>query len=134
MLGRIESGLYWEEVSDLRIDGTFADEGHPEFSFEAVLGDESFRERDELGYERFDNWRQKEEDRRDREGEPETDEEQPYEKVQVKIVFPKLGEFKNDIVVEKWVDWRRVHPEQEALDKGQSTDGKASTPPDGSKG
>jgi hypothetical protein len=35
-------------------------------------------------------------------------------------------------VVEKWVDWRRVHPEQEALDKGASTDGKAQTPTEGS--
>jgi prepilin-type N-terminal cleavage/methylation domain-containing protein len=131
-LGRIESGLYWEDVSDLRIDGSFADEGHPEFTFEAVLGDESFRELDEFGYERFDNWKKREEDKIDREGEPETDEEQPYEKIQVKVVFPKLGEFKNEIVVEKWVDWRRVHPEQEALDKGSSTDGKAQTPAEGS--
>jgi prepilin-type N-terminal cleavage/methylation domain-containing protein len=78
-LGRIESGLYWEDVSDLRIDGSFADEGHPEFTFEAVLGDESFRELDEFGYERFDNWKKREEDKLDREGEPETDEEQPYQ-------------------------------------------------------
>lgn len=131
-LGRIEAGLYWEDVSDLHIDGTYGEEGHPEFTFEAVLGDEAFRERDDLGRVSFDNWRQRAQDKREREGDPETDEEQPYEKIQIKVVFPKLGEFKNEVVLEKWVDWRRVHPEQEALDKGKSTDGKAQTPAEGS--
>jgi hypothetical protein len=59
----IEAGLYWEDVSDLRIDGSYAEEGHPEFTFEAVMGDEVFRERDTFGNVRFDNWRQRDEDR-----------------------------------------------------------------------
>ncbi|MBK8179510.1 MAG: type II secretion system protein [Planctomycetes bacterium] len=131
-LGRIEAGLYWEDVSDLRIDGSYAEEGHPEFTFEAVMGDEVFRERDTFGNVRFDNWRQRDEDRTARENadgtEEETEDEQPYEKVQVKVLFPKLDEFKNEIVLEKWMDWRRVHPEEEALSSGKSSDGKAPDP------
>lgn len=134
-LGRIESGLYWEDVSDLRIDGTYADEGHPELTFEVVMGDETFRERDDLGYVNFDNWRQREEDKKAKnDGKDEEEEEQPYEKVQIKVVFPKLGEFKNELVLEKWMDWRRVHPEEGALEAGKSTDGKAETTPESSSG
>jgi prepilin-type N-terminal cleavage/methylation domain-containing protein len=133
-LGRIEAGLYWEEVSDLRIDGSYSDEGHPEFTFEVVMGDETFRERDDFGNVRFDNWRQREEDRRAKETDEEAaDEEQPYEKVQIKVLFPRLAEFKNELVLERWMDWRRVHPEEEALAAGKSTDGKAQTPAEGAK-
>ena len=134
-LGRIESGLYWEDVSDLRIDGTYADEGHPEFNFEVVMGDETFRERDNLGQVSFDNWRQKAADKKAKaDGTESADEEQPYEKVQIKVFFPKLNEFKNEILLEKWMEWRRVHPEEAALHAGKSTDGKAQAPADGSSG
>lgn len=128
-LGRIEAGVYWEEVSDLRLDGSYADEGHPEFTFEVVMGDEAFVERDEYGRANFDNWRQRDEDRH--EDEELAEEEQAYEKVQVKVFFPKLAEFNNEIVLEKWVDWRRVHPEEAALEAGKSTDGKAEPPAGG---
>ena len=59
------------------------------------------------------------------------DDEQPYEKVQIKVLFPKVGEFKNEVVLERWMEWRRVHPEEEALQAGKSTDGKAQTPANG---
>ncbi len=129
-LGRIEAGLYWEEVSDLRIDGTYADEGHGEFTFEVVLGDESFRDRDDFGIERFDNWKQRDADRKAQQTTEEAEEEeQAYEKVRVKVLFPKISEFKNEVVLERWMDWRRVHPEEGALQAGKSTDGKAETAP-----
>jgi prepilin-type N-terminal cleavage/methylation domain-containing protein len=128
-LGRIESGLYWEDVADLRIDGTYADEGHPELSFEVVMGDETFRERDTFGNVTFDNWRQRDADKKAKQDSTKTeDAEQPYEKVQIKVLFPKLGEFKNEIILEKWMEWRRVHPEEGALAAGKSTDGKAQAP------
>jgi prepilin-type N-terminal cleavage/methylation domain-containing protein len=130
-LGRVEAGLYWEEVSDLRIDGTYTDEGHSEFTFEVVMGDEVFRERDTFGNVAFDNWRRRDEDKQANETDEEAaEEEQAYEKVQIKVVFPKLAEFKNELVLEKWMDWRRVHPEEEALQAGKSTDGKAENPTD----
>ena len=132
-LGRVESGLYWEDVSDLRVDGTYADEGQPLFTFEVVMGDETFRERDEFGRVNFDNWRQNAADKKAKESETEAaaDDEQPYEKVQIKVLFPKVGEFKNEVVLERWMEWRRVHPEEEALQAGKSTDGKAQTPANG---
>ncbi|HTF91281.1 MAG TPA: type II secretion system protein [Planctomycetota bacterium] len=129
-LGRIESGLYWEDVSDLRIDGTYADEGHPELNFEVVMGDETFRERDTFGNVSFDNWRQRAADKKAKEDGDAEDEEMPYEKVQIKVIFPKLADFKNELVLEKWMEWRRVHPEEGALNAGKSTDGKADVPPE----
>lgn len=129
-LGRIESGTYWDDVGDLRIDGTYAEEGHPEFTFEAVMGDEAFIERDDEGRLNFDNWRQREADREEALGDDAAaEEEQAYEKVQIKVVFPKLGEFKNEVILEKWMEWRRVHPDEEALAAGKSTDGKAEVDP-----
>jgi hypothetical protein len=108
-LGRIESGLYYEEAGgDERLLGTYAEEGYPDFSFEAVIGETNFLERDESG-EFFDNWRfESEQDESDGE-----ETEQPYEKVQIKVVFPRIRDLKNELVLERWLPWRQLHPPEE---------------------
>lgn len=117
-LGQIESGLYEDEVEDERIEGTYASEGYPDFYFEAVIGDENFRERDPETGAFFDNWRHE----RDLADDDDEESEQPYETVSIKVFFPKIGEMKNEVLIERWLPWKQVHRSDED-DAGSSEGG-----------
>lgn len=132
-VGRIESGLYWEEVDDERIEGTYAEEGYPDFAYEVVIGDANFRP-SETDAAAFDNWRQREEDKENKKKDDDKEQaEEPYEKLQIKVTFPKIQDWKNELVLEKWLPWKQVHPSEEE-EKNGSTDSKApAAPANGSK-
>ena len=49
------------------------------------------------------------------------DAEQPYERLRVKVVFPQIQEFTNELVLERWVPWRDAHP-QDAEDLEEQED------------
>lgn len=118
-LGRLEAGLYREdlEASGSRGDvlaGTYAEEGHEEFSYELVLGEQQFSE--ELDEARepgayHDTWayaREREED--DQDGDEEEDEvAEPFEKARIRVTFPKLSEAENHLVIERWIPWELVY-------------------------
>lgn len=123
-LAGIESGLFVDEINDDRLEGTYADDGYPDFTFEAVLGEQNFRQTDPAGGG-FDNWNTQEElDKREEEEEEGT--EQPYERVQLKVVFPQIGDDpdRNQLVLEKWVPWKQVHPDED----GETSSAPAATP------
>ena len=112
-LGQIESGLFAKEIDDDPIEGSYADEGYPDFSFEAVIGDENLAPNPE-DQNAFDNWRHDQEQKKAKESSKDKDEkevEQPYEKIQIKVTFPKIQESKNEFVIEKWVAWKQIHPD-----------------------
>ena len=108
-LGQVESGMFEEDLDDERLEGTYAEEGYAEFAYEVVIGDENFMPPPDS--EAFDNWLEE----RYRSEDEDEDEEaaQPYEKVQVKVVFPPIGELKNELVLERWLPWEQVHPPEE---------------------
>ena len=120
-MGRIESGLYWEELDGLggTFDGTYAEEGYEEFYWEFVVGDEELaateEEDEEGGF--FDNY----EHRRTLERESESDSEEEddpfaetgstgasYERVQLRVIFPKLTGQSNELVIERWIPLLQV--------------------------
>jgi hypothetical protein len=105
-LGRIESGLYEEELDDEIIEGNYSEEGYPDFSFQAAIGDENLPERVDDGTF-FDNWQWEDEQAED---EDEEELEQPYEKIQIRVLFPQIQELKNELVIERWVAWDQLHP------------------------
>lgn len=109
-LGQIEAGLFNDELDGERVLGTFADEGYPDFSFEVVIGDSTFLDRTDAGAAVFDNWA---EDRRRRSEDEDEPLEQPYERVQVKVVFPPIQDLKNELVLERWLPWAQIHPPEE---------------------
>jgi hypothetical protein len=119
-LGQIESGLYVEEMTGDRIEGTYSEEGYPEFLFEAIIGEGNFRPA--FDDPTFDNWL---EERRQAELDGEDDEEveQPYEKVQVRVSFPPLQDLPAELVIERWLPWDQVHPSEydEEPDEGSGT-------------
>lgn len=117
-LGQIESGQYADDLDNERFEGTYAEEGYPDFAFEVVLGDENFRP-DPNDQRAFDNW-QAERSRRDREqraeegDESEEEEDEAYEKIQIKVTFPKVQDMRNEYILERWLPWRQLHPEEAA--------------------
>ena len=108
-MGRVSAGLYREEV-DTYLSGSYSEEGYPEFTFEVTFGDTQFPSSDdnEPGA-RFDNWYDEEEEYDD-EDEEETE---PYEKVKIRITFPALSEYSNQIEMERWIPWAQVYEEEE---------------------
>lgn len=128
-LGQIESGLFAKEIDDDRIEGSYADEGYPDFSFEAVIGDENLSPNPE-DQGAFDNWRHDQEQKKAKESskdkKDEKEVEQPYEKIQIKVTFPKIQESKNEFVIEKWVAWKQIHPDEPLDANGTSNSNAAS--------
>ncbi|HVS19735.1 MAG TPA: hypothetical protein VMT18_14110 [Planctomycetota bacterium] len=39
--------------------------------------------------------------------------------MQIKVVFPPIGELKNELVLERWLPWKQVHPDDEAQTPAQ---------------
>lgn len=109
-LGRVAAGEYQEDIESGLMD-TYADEGFPDFTFELVLGDDTFIERDDDDG-RFDNW---DPDLYDRDDEDDEDEEteQPYEKVTVKITYPAIKDLPNELTLEQWMPWLQVYGQDE---------------------
>jgi len=122
-LGRIASGELREDL-ERGLLGTYAEEGYPEFSYEVIVGDETFRERNDDGS--FDNWnrpdRQDEDEEED--GDPSEEEDKAFEKVKVKIGFPKIREFTSELILERWIPWTQVYgPKEEDPAAAEAADG-----------
>lgn len=125
-LGQIESGVYADDIDRDRIEGSYAEEGFPDFFFEAVIGDENFRP-DPNDQRAFDNWKhERDQKKRSRSSDEESEEaKQAYEKIQLKVTFPKIQELKNEYVIERWIPWKQLHPEEEKA-AGENADPNAS--------
>lgn len=142
-LGELEAGLYWEDLDsgDDTLAGTYAEQGYEEWRYEVVLGDEPFaRTGDELDDESWDAYHDSwdaERDRQarleDRDEDEEEDEEnvEPFEKVRIQVVYPKLGDFPNELVLERWLEWDLVYgtPEDAEGTEG-ATEGSEAEKPD----
>lgn len=120
-LGQIESGLFREELTN-GYEETYASEGYPEFYFEILTGEEQFQEVniDEEGtfHDAFAARRQ-----RAFEAAEEEDEEiaEEFEKVRIRITFPKFGQYKNTLDIESWMDWEQVYGEEDEDSAGTSS-------------
>ena len=112
-LGQMEAGLFWEdlEVGDDMFSGSYAEQGYEAFFWELVLGDENLPdyEESEDGYHDSYAYRryQEEEDEDDLDEDEEATE--PYERVTIRVIFPKLGEQQNEITLERWIPWEQVY-------------------------
>ena len=141
-LGQIASGQFQEDIQD-GLEGSYAEEGYPEFTFEVVVGDDSFREASTDGP--FDSWsyrderaRENEEADADRDKEkkdPQEETDEPFEKVKIKITFPKIDvakeQLKNELVLEEWIPWKQVYGQKE---DAEAPPGAANAPAAGAAG
>jgi prepilin-type N-terminal cleavage/methylation domain-containing protein len=122
-LAEIESGLYWEEIDENGLTGNYAEEGYEAFTFEVVVGDETFTDLSEeeagtLPYDTFaEKLKAKKEAERDADEDPEDEEEEEveevYERVKIRVTFPRMTEEKPEVVLERWIPWRQVYGETE---------------------
>ena len=125
-LGQIESGLFREEIQS-GYYGSYAEEGHEEFSFEIRLGDDSFLEYEDYDdqgpfYDTFAARREREyEADRLSDDEDEEEIEEPFEKVRVRVTFPPAGEYTAYLDLERWMPWDQVYgsEEEDELEVGQ---------------
>jgi prepilin-type N-terminal cleavage/methylation domain-containing protein len=128
-LGRLESGLFWEELDGGDGDvltGTYAEEGYEDFHYELVLGDEEFLQ-DEQDYDRddayHDSWayeREREERARRKERDDEEDEDEEvaeaFEKVRIRVGYPHFGERDSSLELERWIPWEQVYGSEDDED------------------
>lgn len=120
-LGEIESGLYREDAQD-RFSGTYAEHDQPDFTFEVVLGDQQLIDRPDsrdTGF--FDRFAERQyELERDPDRTKEDEEAaQPFEKVKVRVMFPPLADFSNELVLERWMPWEQVYGPPEEDEGGE---------------
>lgn len=124
-LGQLESGLFWEELDAGEGDvlsGTYAEDGHEEVSYEVVLGGEEFTDEssryDDRNAAYHDSW-EYERERQDRLKDKDDDDEdedqvaEPFEKVRIRVTYPKFGERENTFVLERWIPWEQVYGSEE---------------------
>ena len=119
-LGQISAGLYQDDLRD-RFFGTYGEEGYPGFEFEVALGEEIFEEMpdpDDPNRPYYDSWNDP--DKLDDEEDEDEEATQPYEKVKIKVTFPKLGDYKNHVILESWLPWEQVYGPDE--DEEQDTE------------
>jgi prepilin-type N-terminal cleavage/methylation domain-containing protein len=110
-LGQVESGLFQDDIEN-GITGSYADQGYPEFSYEVAVGDQTFLERDPNAP--HDSWAKTQEEL---EEEEESDVQEPFEKVKIRITFPKFAEYENEKVFERWIPWEQVYGSEESGSK-----------------
>jgi prepilin-type N-terminal cleavage/methylation domain-containing protein len=124
-LGQVASGLYQEDIEN-GLQGSYAEEGYPQFTFEVIVGDQTFLTTNEDGS--FDTWKHEEELQAREDAESEEDEkdprdrEEPFEKVKIRVTFtPKIRvgdqELGNELVLEEWIPWKQVYGEKEEEEK-----------------
>lgn len=112
-LGQIESGEFQEDIARGLV-GNYAEEGYPDFVYQVIVGDEGF-DNAKAGDDRFDSW--KPTPKEEEEDEDKKDEEQPFEKVKIRVEFPKLRDFTNELVLERWIPWVQVYGASENSDE-----------------
>jgi type II secretory pathway pseudopilin PulG len=132
-LGEVGAGMWAAEVSD-GLMGSYAEQGYPEFSYELVVGDDQLSDESNYESQRFDSWAPD----RDEEDEEEEETSQPYEKVRIRVIFPKVQEYENTLTLEQWFPWDQVYGSSEEQEKagiqGQAKSPTAATGAAGSGG
>ena len=132
-LGRVESGLFWEELDGQgdRLFGTYAEDGYEDWRWELGFGEdnrpEEYVESEDRDDGYWDNWAWEREQERERLADEDTDEEEatePYEEVYITVSFPKLGDYLNQLTIERWIPWEQVYgTDPESSEEIDPTDG-----------
>ena len=112
-VSRVQAGMFDEELES-HMEGTYSEEGYPDFLWEVTLGDEEFREENDSEGRSFDSWAHQDDldDELDSDDDEE-DAEQPYERVRIKVSYPKILEYSDELVLERWVPWFDVYTSEE---------------------
>ena len=118
MMGLISAGL-WQDEIESGLTGSFAEQDEPDFFWEVALGEDALAEASDDGSERpFDNFQARRDWDESQEDESEEDEEntEPFEKIKLRVNYPKFSDFPDELVLERWIRWEQVYgPSEEDL-------------------
>lgn len=124
-LGLVESGMFKDEIES-GLFGTYSEEGYPEFEYEVVAGSQSFSQSASDSSKKsgaFDSWEPRTQKAVDEEEEKDEEQvEEPFEKVKIRITYPKVQEFGNELMLERWIPWQQVYgkPDEESADSSKA--------------
>lgn len=122
-LGEIESGLRWDELDEgALLSGSYAEDDYPAFYWELAVGDQQFSIQEDVDpYGPIDNWALRRE--RDEYLEASEDEDlggeesaEPYEKIRIRVTYPKYSDLENELTLERWIRWDQVYRPEEGED------------------
>jgi prepilin-type N-terminal cleavage/methylation domain-containing protein len=140
-LGQIASGQFQDEIQK-GLQGSYAEEGYPDFAYDVVVGDDTFS--DPQADQTFDSWKKpatkatsgKDDEKRTKD--PQDIEDQPFEKVKIKVSFPKIQiekeQLKHELVLEQWIPWKQVYGEKDQDKDGKKSGSSSSSSASGEKG
>jgi prepilin-type N-terminal cleavage/methylation domain-containing protein len=130
-IGQIEAGEFQKDIEN-GLNGSYAEQGYPEFGYEVIVGDASFRERSDTGA--FDSWAPTQQELDQKKKDEEDHKEEPFEKVKIRVTFPKFAQYSNELVFEKWIPWKQVYGEKDdsTATAAASTTGSTTAPSAGS--
>jgi type II secretory pathway pseudopilin PulG len=118
-LGEVATGQFLVDGNEI-LTGTYDEEIAPFMAYEIAFGDAVLptRSQDQDEWEKpFDNWRAKEQYREENDVEEEFDgAHDPYEKVIIRVSFPKHSDLPDFIELESWIPWEQVYGEDDELD------------------
>jgi hypothetical protein len=122
-LGEIESGLRWDELDEgALLSGSYAEDDYPAFYWELAVGDQQFSIQEDVDpYGPIDNWalrRERDEYLAANEDEDIGGEEsaEPYEKIRIRVTYPKYSNLENELTLERWIRWDQVYRPEENED------------------
>ena len=144
-LGRIESGLFWEDLDGDTgsFAGTYAEEGYEAFSFEVSIGEDLPVQEDAERGDYFDNYayrRNQDLERQEDEEGSSSAEDTPfgsgstggsYERISVRVTFPVMGEASSELQLERWIPLEQVYGSDPDVDEAAEGD---ASPQDGEGG
>jgi prepilin-type N-terminal cleavage/methylation domain-containing protein len=111
-LGQIESGEFQKDIQN-GLTGSYDEQGYPDFTYEVIVGDATFTDKSTTTGQ-FDSWAptDAQKDQQDKDKASDQVQQQPFEKVKIRITFPKMAEFPNELVLERWMPWTQVYGDQ----------------------
>ncbi|MFT5197486.1 MAG: type II secretory pathway pseudopilin PulG [Planctomycetota bacterium] len=127
-LGEVATGLFLVDGNEV-LTGTYDEEVAPYMAYEVAFGDAVLstrsQDRNSSDYDKpFDNWRSREEYRQETDTEDDlAGDHEPFEKIVIRVSFPKHSDLPDFIELESWIPWEQVYGPDEALDELLEDDG-----------
>ncbi|HKX45234.1 MAG TPA: type II secretion system protein [Planctomycetota bacterium] len=130
ILGQVESGQLRDELDGDSYSSTLPD--HPDFAYEILLGeDEEFDDAADADDQPFDSFAARRQRAEEQDGDSDDDEEdeeeveEPFQRVQVRVTFPRFGELSTYVTLEALVPWEQVYGPSEEDEEQAAAEGSA---------
>ncbi|MCP5024387.1 MAG: hypothetical protein GY930_21785 [bacterium] len=117
-LGEVSTGQFLVDSGEV-LTGTYDEEIAPFMAYEVAFGDATLptRTHDDERERSFDNWQARDQYRQENNLEEDLDgEHEPFEKVVIRVSFPKHSDLPDFIELESWIPWEQVYGLDEELD------------------